>query len=150
MMVTTRLYVSGNWMTKGLRVVSSDKSITSQNTSEYLYTSEALSPIIYKKVTGKIVLDAFGNGQDIFSHDLGYPPIVIAYMNPTISIVNSPNVGGGPYYPMPDSWGLMDNKFAFVYSYDYNVRLYVQSSSGSIHAGKTIKYVAFILVEPNK
>lgn len=137
-------------MTKGLRVVSSDKSITSKDTSEYLYTSETLSPIIYKKVQGKIILDASGKGQDIFLHDLGYPPIVLVYMNPTISVVNSPDFGGGPYYPMLDSWGLMDNKFAFVYSYSYNVRLYVQSSSGVTHANKTILYTAFILVEPNK
>ena len=132
-------------MTKGLRAVAQDKRIDSPFIGDYLYTSEAISPIVYKIERGNTKLNASGESTFYIPHDIGYPPITLFYINPTISVVNGPVFGS---FPMPGSWGLTNNTFVFTSSYNDKIRVDMQSNSS--FSGKVINYVCFIFVEPPK
>lgn len=127
-------------MTNGIKVVKATASANSNvREDDILYTSEHLSPKIYKKIVDTIKTDSSGSATFFVDHAIGYPPATLLYMNPTISLVNGPTFGS---FPM-NSWGLADSSFVFASSTISNIRIDIQ---GAI-ANKTYNYVLFILVE---
>lgn len=126
-------------MANGFKTVKPGRDIDSKNEDDFLYSSEFLSPKVYRKVPGKIKTNGSGNAVVIIEHDLGYPPAAVAYINPTISNANTE-------IPMTSSWGLADSIFAYVTCNVKDVRLDIENAT----ANKEYRYVLFILVEPAK
>lgn len=124
-------------MAKGMRVAKVGKRAGSNSAEDYLYSSEFLSPKVLRVESGTLATDSFGDASVIIPHDLGYSPVCFAYINPLPGIVND-------NFPMPGSWGFMDNNFAFATSRINRVKLDLQSSG----ANRTYKFVCFIFMEP--
>ena len=131
-------------MAKGIRAVKDSKSITSNTPDDYLYSSEFASPKIYKRFEATVTANANGDATLIITHDLGYNPIFLVYMNPTVSIVNGPVFG---VYRMLDSWGIINNDLTFCYSTPYTIRIDIQSNSS--FAGVKYNFVGYIFAEPS-
>lgn len=128
-------------MTKGLKAIKPGGSMSSPFIGDYLYTSESVSPKVYKRIPGKIKVSSSGSATVFIPHDIGYQPANLVYINPTISVINGPTFGN---FPMPASWGLIDNNFVFASSNIDNIRLDIQNATPN----KEYRYVCYIFVEP--
>lgn len=124
-------------MTRGIRASKPGKSTTSTNPRDQLYSSEFISPKVFIKKKGQISTDSSGNALHYIDHDLSYSPVVLLYVNPTLSIVNDS-------FSTTNAWGLADNNFIYVSSNPRKIRVDIQSGD----ANKIYNYACFVFVEP--
>jgi len=124
-------------MTRGIRAAKPGKSAASTNPQDQLYSSEFISPKVFLKKTGTITTNAGGDATLFIDHKLSYSPVVLLYINPTISIVNDS-------FSTVNAWGLADNNFVYVSSNPQKIRIDIQDTD----ANTSYKYVCFIFVEP--
>jgi hypothetical protein len=126
-------------MTKGARVAKPGKQANFNRPQDILFTSEQLSPKVYKSDGGTVTTDSTGSASFVIEHDLSYSPAYLVYINPCQALVNNS-------YSMPSSWGLVDNNFTYVTSKKNGLRVDLQDSGTNI----TYKYFYFIFVEAAK
>lgn len=123
--------------TNGFRVAKPGRKAASSNPDDLSYTSENISPKIFLSGIGTLTTNNDGKAKiDIF-HGLGYSPQVLGYYTPTISIANDS-------FPMPNSWGLIDNTFIRIFSNQQTVTIEIIFGFSQ----RLYKYKYFIFADP--
>lgn len=125
-------------MAKGFRAAKDGRTVN-DGTRHQAFTSESLSPKTYDEDIGFITTNGSGSGHAFIEHTLEYSPGYLIYVNPPRSVINDS-------YPMPNSWGLIDNVFAFVTSLPGRLRVDIQSGE----ANASYRYKYFLMVEPSE
>lgn len=124
-------------MTDGIRTAKDGDDVSTFSPQDLNFSSEFISPKLALQGSGQVTTDGSGNATVTIQHGLTYSPVYLVYINPCFAVVNDS-------FDVSNSYGLIDNNFAFVTSFPQQLRLDIQQSA----VNKVHKYVYFIFVEP--